>query len=296
MVFVIWLKFMRTARGHYGRKSFTLVELLVVIAVIAIMAALLLPALARAKSKARTVICMNNKHQLALALRLYADDFRGYLPINDGDYGSSPTLSANWVFGWMRWDLDSLSTNSAVMLDPILSSLAPHTRSARIYKCPEDNYLSPVQRAAGWTERVRSVSMNQYVGNKQSVEQQNLLASPFPWFVYTRIDEARKLSPAQLWVFIDESADTIVLDVFGTPTSVDHSQNPLVSARGWLSMPSSLHASGCVLSFMDGHAEYKRWLDPVTKQPIKCVYRIWTKPSNPLDYVWLSERSTERRD
>src|SRR6266567_2070582 len=62
-------------------RAFTLVELLVVVAIIAILASLLLPALARAKAKAYDVKCKSNLHQLGLALQLYVEDFQAYCPI-----------------------------------------------------------------------------------------------------------------------------------------------------------------------------------------------------------------------
>jgi prepilin-type N-terminal cleavage/methylation domain-containing protein len=70
-------------RGSAGGKAFTLIELLVVIAIIAILAAMLLPALARAKERAKRTACLNNIKQLTLATIMYSDDLNGTFP-NDG--------------------------------------------------------------------------------------------------------------------------------------------------------------------------------------------------------------------
>src|ERR1041385_5776452 len=62
--------------AHRG-KGFTLIELLIVVAIIAILAAMLLPALSRAKEEARRTICANNLHQLYIGIAMYAGDFNG---------------------------------------------------------------------------------------------------------------------------------------------------------------------------------------------------------------------------
>jgi prepilin-type N-terminal cleavage/methylation domain-containing protein len=155
-----------------GRKGFTLVELLVVITVIAVLASLLMPALSKAKAKANTAICLNNKRQLNVAWIAYSSDHEDHLVMNSSGSNPGYEVGISWATGRMAWHPEVKdNTNVLYLTHDDYASLARYLgRSSKVFKCPADRFLMKEMRAQGWLERVRSISMNYSLGAGSELE------------------------------------------------------------------------------------------------------------------------------
>ncbi len=268
-------------------KAFTLVELLVVIAVVAILAGVLLPALSKAKARAQTIQCLNNLRQLQLGWLLYAGDNSEGLAGNYGgvEGGKYPGASS-WVSGWLAYEtipFDSPwfsdSTNKVLLVPGGYGSIGGYTKSAAIYNCPADKSWILVNGTRH--ARVRSVAMNGYMNSMQMSD------SPY-WRVFRKTTDIIDPPTDKAWVFTDEHEDTIddgyfdlALGDIPTPSRPHY----------WFELPGSRHSGAATVSFADGHAEIKKWFDPHTKKPVTRTRYIPVIEENP-DAAWLQERST----
>ena len=187
--------------------AFTLIELLVVIAIIAILAAMLLPALSRAKDRARVVQCLNQFKQLTVGWTLYTGDNSDALPHN-WVQGADTSENRSWVIG----DVNAAPADITGITNGVLY---PYTRSPELYRCPSSLLLVNGQ------VQVRTVSMAVRIGGADSSDSAQFgvydsstdLGSQYG--VCKRLTQITAPSAPLALVLVDESQNCIDDAVFG---------------------------------------------------------------------------------
>jgi len=266
-------------------KGFTLVELMVVIAVVTILAALLLPALGVAKARGKTTTCLNNQRQLVLACHLYVDDNEDSFPYNMGENETKNLVAQqkywNWVNNVMSWGLEPDNTNTALLTK---GGLGPYCEGGlQVYKCPADSVLDDIQQQHGWSARVRSVSMNAMIGNAGAFSLGGFNTNNPSYLQFFKASQVP--DPSRIFVFIEEHPDSIDDGYF--------LNNP--ESREWTDLPASYHGRAANITFSDGHVETHKWLSGSTTPPARpdaAKLPFPVPPDGLADFYWLMERTS----
>ncbi len=293
-------------QGPRFTQGFTVLELVVVLAMLGIMACVLVPASARTKPTNYAYRCQNNLRQLGVGMRQWSQDHNDYLltcqdptvPGGTGDTSATPNLNRTrpkWVAGVLdftggnrsNWDI-----NQDIAVSPIWNYIG---KSAGPFKCPAD--ASTVVVAGQPWPRVRSYSMSQVFSRGEWLDSPNgTSAISMNWRIYVK--QADIVLPGRTFLLIDEHPDSMNDGAFANTCGGTQPQDP-PGAAYIIDYPAAQHNGGGNLSFADGRAETHHWKgSKIRNAPITSTA---TLPLNvpagdsAVDVQWLAANTTVRR-
>jgi prepilin-type N-terminal cleavage/methylation domain-containing protein len=276
-------------------EAFTLIELVVVLAILVLLGGTLMTGMAKTKPNTNAIQCLNNNRQLNAAWRMYADDNRDRFVYSsdDGTASLNPLNQYAWSGSHMDFNPNN-RVNWDITVDIVVRPLWTYAgKSASVYKCPSDKSFVTVNGQA--KPRVRSMSMNFYLGGYAGSDGGWPFAKPF--VIYSNLVQVSgglpTPGPAKLWVFTDERDDWINWGNFITDMTGYQSVNP--AAYQFQDLPGMYHHLAAGFSYADGHCEMHRWTDPRTTPP-----RMDGAIAEPInlasprnaDVSWLQDHST----
>jgi prepilin-type N-terminal cleavage/methylation domain-containing protein/prepilin-type processing-associated H-X9-DG protein len=247
--------------------AFTLIEMLLVIAITAILAALLLPALEDARKQSRGIECLNNKRQMILGWRMYAQENKEFIVLACGSGDTNNPLN-KYVWCQQDEDFSDNPKNYDPSVDITVGPLYPYINSYRVYRCPSDT--SVIDHGGQLLPRVRTVSMNFFLGGFGG---ESAAAGGFSWGslypIYMKTTDlipGRSPGPSDTWVFVDERQDCISWGDYMTDMAGDDPSDPNLSVFSG-DMPGMYHNRSASFAFADGHVAMQHWQDYRTTPP-----------------------------
>jgi prepilin-type N-terminal cleavage/methylation domain-containing protein/prepilin-type processing-associated H-X9-DG protein len=249
---------MKSNRHH--KRGFTLIELLVVISIIAILAAMLLPALAKAKEKGNRTVCLSNLRQWGLAQIMYSDDNNGRLPktkIPNGTPGAAPGYfedNPTWI-DLFNFYYQSPSQGN----DAWFNALPPYVSSK-----PLSFYAIQPGNPDGSKPGVDNFNNNNTIFRcPTAVIDPGLLAKKYDrvWFRYGMNSQgggslAKITTSPSKFVLFDEGRTLIAEHPFYGATA---KQVDICKPQVYTTALSSRHSGGSVLTFGDGHSQWYKY-------------------------------------